>query len=123
MKQIYRFVHQQARDNASRACQEAPEGWVCTIQEPTRNLEQNARLHAVLSEIAESRDWHGERLDIDTWKRLLTAAWFRARGEQVAMYKSLDGIGIDVIPRRTRDLTKPEFSELIDYIESWQHSA
>lgn len=56
---------------------------VVELKPATRSNEQNALLHAHLSEIARTHDWAGSKRDIDTWKRLLTAAWLRARGESV----------------------------------------
>ncbi|MCA3159322.1 MAG: recombination protein NinB, partial [Burkholderiales bacterium] len=45
---MFRLVHQAARENAIEAIKQAPDGWVVRVTEPTRNLEQNALLHAEL---------------------------------------------------------------------------
>ena len=91
-----------------------------TISEPTRSGEQNALLHALLTEVAAERDWAGRRRDVETWKRLLTASWLRARGESIEVLPALDGHGVDVVFRRTSSLTKAECGELIDFIEAWR---
>jgi len=91
-------------------------------REATRSSEQNAKLHAMISDIARTREWAGKRRDIETWKRLLTAAWLRARGESVELLPALDGHGIDVVFRPTSSLTVAECSELIDFIEAWEAS-
>ena len=44
-----------------------------------RSDAQNRLLHACLSEISKQVEWAGAKRDVDTWKRLLTAAWLRAR--------------------------------------------
>jgi hypothetical protein len=90
------------------------------IKDETRNSEQNALLHAELSDIARSVPWAGSMRDIETWKRLMTAAWLRARGEQVEFLPALDGHGVDVVFRHTSELTKAECAELIDYIQAWK---
>jgi len=118
---MFRLVHQAARENAIQAIRQAPDGWVVKVTEPTRNLEQNARLHALLTEIAESREWTGRKWDVDTWKRLLTGAWLRTRNESPQMLPAIDGHGVEVIYQRTSQLTKRECSELMEFIEAWQH--
>jgi hypothetical protein len=91
-----------------------------TIKPETRNDAQNALLHAILTDIAATREWAGCKRDVETWKRLLVAAWLRARGESVEVLPAIDGHGIDVVFRRTSKLSKGECAELIDFIEAWR---
>lgn len=116
-----RFVlaHKQARDRAAQYIAQAPEGYVVDVTPPRRNGEQNAALHARLGEIAARCEWAGRRWDIDTWKRLLTAAWCRATGEPVVMLPALDGAGVDIVFRRTSSLTKRECSDLLEFVNAW----
>jgi len=44
-KRIFRLVHAQARALALESVKTAPEGYIVTIQEPTRTLDQNAALN------------------------------------------------------------------------------
>jgi len=90
------------------------------IRAPQRNHEQNAKLHAELQEIAESIEWFGQKRSVEVWKRLVTAAWLRARGESVEMLPALDNHGCDVVFRRTSDLTTTEMAELIEYVLAWK---
>ena len=119
MKKVFRLVHQAARENAIRAVSEAPEGYAVEVKSVTRSLEQNAKLHALLSDIARVIVWAGSYRDVEVWKRLLTAAWLRARGEPIEMLPALDGHGVDIVFRRTSELTVPEMIELIEYIQAW----
>ena len=116
---VYRLANVQARQSACREVMQAPDGYVVRISEPTRSLEQNAKLHALLSEVAQSEKWAGKHRDIDTWKRLLTCAWMRARGDSAEIIPAVDGHGFDVLYRRTSTLSVKEMIEFIDYIESW----
>ena len=93
------------------------------IEEEKRNNEQNKLLHALIQDIASRREHAGRKWDAETWKRLLVAAWCRARGEHVAIVPALDGHGVDVVFRRTSKLTKAECAELIDYITAWDATA
>jgi len=119
MKSIFILAHEQARQNALQGVKTAPQGYVVEIRPKTRSLQQNALLHALIQEIAKSVIWAGSKQDIDVWKRLLTAAWLRARGDQIQMLPAIDGHGVDIVFRRTSDLSIAELNELIEYIQSW----
>jgi hypothetical protein len=90
-----------------------------TIEQETRTDAQNRLLHAWIGEIAKTVEWAGKKRDPETWKRLLTAAWLRARGESIEVLPALDGHGIDVVFRHTSKLTKAECSELSEFVMAW----
>ena len=92
---------------------------VVELREETRSLKQNALLHAMLGDISRQVEWAGKKRDAETWKRLLTAAWLRARGESVELLPALDGHGVDVVFRHTSKLTRAECAELCDFIAAW----
>lgn len=89
------------------------------VKPEKRNTEQNAKLHAMLSEISAQIEWAGKKRDAETWKRLMVAAWCRARGEAVELLPALDGHGVDVVFRRTSELDKSECAELIEFVTAW----
>ena len=90
------------------------------VRPEKRSDAQNALLHATLTEISKTREWAGGKRDVETWKRLLTAAWLRARGESVEILPALDGHGVDVVFRRTSTLTRSECAELVTFIQAWE---
>ena len=92
---------------------------VLEIRPERRSDAQNRLLHACLSEISKQVEWAGCKRDVDTWKRLLTAAWLRARGEPIEMLPALDGNGVDIVFRRTSQLTKAECAELSEFVMAW----
>lgn len=118
-RQHFVMAHPIARQRALRAVAEAPEGYVVDVREPTRSGDQNAALHALLTEIAERCEWVGKRWPLEVWKRLLTAAWCRATGQAVTMLPALDGHGVDIVFRRTSSLTKRECSDLLEFVHAW----
>ena len=85
----------------------------------TRTLAENRMLHALLAQISKQMEWAGKKRDVETWKRLLTAAWCRARGEHVELLPALDGYGVDIVFRRTSQLSKAECAELIEFVMAW----
>ena len=92
---------------------------VVEVRPETRSDAQNKLLHAMLGDIARQVEWAGKKRDTDTWKRLLTAAWLRARGESVELLPAIDGHGVDVVFRRTSKLTRAECSELCEFVMAW----
>lgn len=98
----------------------AGNAYTLSIEEPRRNNSQNALLHATLADIASRREWAGRKWEAEVWKRLLTAAWMRAQGEQVLVVPALDGHGVDVVFQRTSKLSKGQMAELIDFVQAWE---
>lgn len=92
---------------------------VVEVKQEKRSLAENAMLHALLTQISNQVEWAGKKRDVETWKRLLTAAWTRARGEHIEMLPALDGHGVDIVFRRTSQLTKAECAELIEFVLAW----
>ena len=97
----------------------APEGSKVTVGPPTRSLDQNAALHAKIGEIADRMEWAGRKWDLEVWKRLLVAAWCRTNKEPIVMLPALDGQGVDIVFRRTSDLSRAECSELLEFVNAW----
>lgn len=116
----FALAHAEARRRAGEFAAQAPAGTVVRFSEPKRGNDINAALHAKLGEIASSREWAGRRWDTEVWKRLLVAAWGRATGEALVMLPALDGAGVDIVFRRTSDMTQREVRDLLAYIEAWE---
>lgn len=101
----------------------APEGYIVTIDEPTRTKEQNRLLHSALTDIAKQVTWHGKKFNVVTWKRLCMASYLREKGEQPELIPALDGNGFDVIFEKTSQLSVKQLSELLSwcYVFGAQH--
>lgn len=109
-KRIYRLAHDEARRRAAHDCLSADEGWVVTIAEPTRTLEQNALLWPLLEDVAKQVEWYGSWLTTEEWKDVFTAA---LRKEKVV--PGISG-GFVVVGQRTSKMGKREFSNLVELI-------
>ncbi len=92
---------------------------VVEIRPDSRRDGQNRLLHSRIGDIARQIEWCGTKRDADTWKRLLTAAWLRARGESIEILPALDGHGVDVVFRKTSALSRSECTELMEFITAW----
>ena len=89
------------------------------LRQQKRSLKENAMLHAMLTYISKNMDWAGQRRDVDTWKRLMVAAWCRARREQIEILPAIDGHGVDIVFRKTSKLNRAECAELIEFVFAW----
>jgi len=107
-KRIYRLVHDTARKLAAAQCQIAPDGWIVTFQEPTRTLDQNAKLWPMLDDISKQVNWYGKRLTREEWKDVFSAALKKQK-----VVPGLDG-GFVVCGQHTSKMGKREFAELIE---------
>lgn len=108
MKRTYRLVHDTARQRAAQDVQSAPEGWIVTVSEPTRSLEQNAMLWPILQAMSKHIDWYGQKLTDEEWKDVLTAALKREK-----VVPGING-GFVVLGQRTSKMGKKEFSDLLE---------
>ncbi len=117
-KKTFRLVHLEARRRAAQAVAEAPDGVIVTLSEPNRNLEQNSLLWVYLTAFSKQLEWpvNGRmcKLDPESWKDLLSAA-FKRESQRVA--SGIDG-GMVMLGMRTSKMTKREFAELIEFIQS-----
>lgn len=118
-KRVFVLAHDEARRRAVDCVRSAQDGFVVEVREPVRSGEQNAALHALLTDIASRCEWVGKKWPLEVWKRLLTAAWCRATGQAVTMLPALDGQGVDIVFRRTSSLSKRECSELLEFVNAW----
>ena len=89
----------------------APLGYIVTIAEPTRNLEQNALMWALLAELSKQTDWHGIKLSPDEFKDLLSAGLVKSK-----VVPNIEGNGFVVLGQRTSNMSKREMAELIELI-------
>lgn len=115
MKRTYILSHQEARRRAIQAVQEAPDGYSVTIAEPTRNGEQNAKFHAICSDIAKSGlCWAGKRRDAAQWKVLLVSGHATATKEGAEVVPGIEGEFVN-IRESTALMSKRRGSSLIEY--------
>ena len=92
---------------------------VLEVKPQNRSSPQNARLHAMLSELALNVDWCGKKLPAEVWKRLCMAAWMREERQSPKLVPALDGNGVDIIYERTSRLTKDECGRLMEWITAF----
>lgn len=97
MKRIYRLVHAEARRRAAEDCKTAPDGYVVTVAEATRNNDQNAKFHAICSDMAKAgAEWAGKPRTAAQWKVLLVSGHAVATKEQAEIIPGLEGEFVNI---------------------------
>lgn len=114
MKSAFVMSHQLARRRAMDAVANAPDGYVVTVAEPTRNLEQNARLWAMLTDVSEQVMWYGKKLTPENWKHIFSSGL-----RQLDVVPNLSGTGFVALGQSTSSMSKREFSELMELISAF----
>lgn len=100
-----------SRETFARLGHAAPHGSVGRIDPPKRSLDQNAKMHAMLSDVSRAKP-EGRDYPPEIWKSLFMAdVGFEPRFEP-----SLSGRGVVPIGYKSSRLTKGEFSDLIECI-------
>ena len=88
------------------------------VREKNRTDEQNAKLHAMLSDIAQQATWQGDKLDIDGWKNLFVSGHTIATKAPYKLVMGLEGELVNV-RERTSKMGVRRLASLIEYISAW----
>jgi hypothetical protein len=117
-KRLFILSHDLARANAKRAIDEAKDGFWVTVSEPRKTRDQEAKYHAMLSDLAEQWTLHGRKWDLESMKRLCIdqfkrdtirdpdfADLWRELGA-IEMAPSIDGSGVVALGTQSRRFPK-----------------
>jgi len=114
MKRTLTITGEVARKAICRHVMTADEGYIVTIAEPSRNLEQNAKMWAMLADLSAQTDWHGNKLNPEEWKDLLSAGLVQSK-----VVPNMTGNGFVILGQRTSKLSKSQFAALIELITAF----
>jgi hypothetical protein len=97
------------RDRAHRLIEAAPAGSVLTVKPAKRSLDQNAKLHAMATDLMLAKP-QGRNYSVRVWKVMALAMI----GKKVEFHPALDGDGVTPISPSTARLTKAECADMIE---------
>ena len=118
-KQTFILVNANVYERAAWAVKQATEGYVVTIQEPTRTLEQNSKFHSMCGDIAKSPiEWAGKRRSTQQWKVLLVSGHAIATKIGSEMVPGLEGEFVN-LRESTASMGVKRLSSLIEYTYAW----
>lgn len=107
-------AHPESRQRAIQAVKEAADGMVVRISPPTRSLQANAAMWAMLTDISNQVIWHGRKLDQESWKHVFSSSL-----KKQDVVPNLDGTGFVVMGLSTSKMTKQEMSDLLELISAF----
>jgi hypothetical protein len=103
------------RERVQAWAAKAPWGTRVTFQEAKRTTDQNARMWAMLTEVARQVKWHGQQLSADDWKLIFMAAL----PEETRIVPNLSGNGFVNLGRSSSKLSVGEMADLMDLIAAF----
>lgn len=112
-----RLVGPVQRAFAKSEIDRAPAGWIVTLKEPTRTLDQNARMWAMLTDLSKQKAG-GVVETPDGWKMLV----MHAAGHECQFMNGLDGRPFPVGFRSSR-LTVRQMRDLTEWMRAYGDQA
>jgi len=108
------------RRKASDWVYSAPPATRVEFKQAKRTIDQNAKLWAMLTDIAEQVTWHGLKLRTGDWKLIFLDALKR----EMRVVPNIDGNGFVSLSVSSSDLSKGEFADLLEIIAAFgvQHN-
>jgi len=104
------IINGRTREKLRAWLDRAPDGMILEFRESKRSLDQNAKLWPMLTDISLQLEWHGQHYPPEDWKDFLM---HQLRGGR--WMPAEDG-GMVPVGFRTSELTKAEFSDLIEVV-------
>lgn len=121
-KQKYFLRTEKIKNNAVQFVKALPvdekKPLVVDVKPITRNLEQNAKFHAMCDDIAKQVQFNGEWLPLETWKVLLISAHAEATKEGSRLVTGLEGELVN-IRESTADMGVKRMASLIEYVQAY----
>lgn len=93
----------------------APAGTRVEFKGPKRSLDQNSRLWAMLTDVADQKEHNGRKYPTDVWKVL----FMNAVDTEIQFVPNLSGSGFIPFGQSSSDLSKQEMSDLIEFMMAW----
>lgn len=103
------------RAKAAEWVSRAPFGTRIEFKRAKRSIPQNARMWAMLTDVASQVTWHGQRLTPDDFKLIFLDALKR----EVRIVPALDNKGFVNLGRSSSDLSKQEMGDLMELIAAF----
>jgi hypothetical protein len=103
------------RQRATNWIEKAPAGTRIIFKDGKRTQAQNDRMWAALTDIASQLQWHGVKLSTEDWKLL----FMDSLNQEMRLVPNLNNNGFVNLGRSSSNLSKAEFSQLIELIHAF----
>lgn len=119
MRKRFSLINDRIRSNAVAAIMSAEQGSSVSVGPRNRSDDQNAKFHAICTDIANSgMKWAGKRRTKDEWKVLLVSAHTKATKGEVEFILGLEGEFVN-IRESTARMSVSRAASLITYALSF----
>ena len=122
MKQTLMIRDERVRQNAINIIQslqtDKDRPVTIRISEYKRNLDQNAKFHAMLSDIAAQVQWCGKKLKPEQWKVLLISGHAVATKQEAEVVPGIEGEYVN-IRESSAQMSIKRMASLIEYTTAW----
>ena len=115
MRRVITLRNEMERAKLRRWVDAAPLGFRVEFKEPTRSLEQNDRMWALLAIISKTARIHGAAYEPEQWKMI----FMKAMGKEAQILPTLDGLSLFPTGFRSSDLSVREMSDLQTLMEAY----
>lgn len=90
------------------------------VKDASKSREQEEKYHAIIGDIAKQAQHMGAKWSAEDFKRLLVDQFMRDIGKGSGkVIPNLDGTGIVQLGMQTRDFTKEQASEFVEFLQAW----
>jgi len=98
------------------------------VGQPIKSRDQEAKYHAILSEIAEQAQHVGSKWDTESWKRFTVESFVKEWNAicdpddditSGRVVPNLTGDGVVVLGAQTRNFTRKQGSGFIEFLQKW----
>ena len=90
------------------------------IKNASKSRDQEKLYHELIRQIAKQAQHMGAKWDAESWKRLLVDSYCREKGLKTgAVIPNLAGDGIVQLGMQTRNFTKEQASEFVEWLHAW----
>jgi len=90
------------------------------IKDATKSRDQEEKYHAMIGEIAKQAQHLDAKWDSESWKRLLVDQFCKDNDLKTgAVIPNLAGNGIVQLGMQTRNFTKEQASEFVEWLHAW----
>lgn len=121
-KQKFFLRREQVKQNALECVRNLPVNdkspLVVEVKPLTRNLEQNAKFHAMCGDVAAQCEFMGKKLSLEQWKVLFISGHAIATNQKAEVVPGLEGEFVN-IRESSATMSVKRMASLIEYVTAW----
>jgi hypothetical protein len=106
------------RQFAHKCIDEAPADYVCQIKQKTRTLEQNAKFHAMCTDVSKQCKYAGVKRTVQQWKLIFISGHAVATNQPAECIPGIEGEFIN-LRESSAEMGVKRLASVIEYMLAW----